>query len=318
MTTPDGRGKTGASLVPADLVAVLAVAAVSFGTVVLSGEYPAPFRAVVGALAVFVVPGYALVAALFPAGSGQWTPGEKRRLDGAERLVLGTGLSLVAVALLGVALGLTVGLEPAVVVGSTSVLTVTATVVAVLRRRRLSPTERYRIAPTLTGIRSRVAAVRSRSLDRTDFIILVVALSTVVAGASIGYAMTQRPAGETPTEFAVLTENDDGELVADGYPTAFTRGESKPLVILVGNHERESRSYTVVVMLGGEGGRQLNEFRFSQLAAGGTATIEREITPSTVGESQRLSFLLYRGEPPSDPSVENAYREVHLWIDVTA
>jgi hypothetical protein len=25
---------------------------------------------------------------------------------------------------------------------------------------------------------------------------------------------------------------------------------------------------------------------------------------------------LYRGQPPADPTVENAYREVHLWIDV--
>jgi hypothetical protein len=27
---------------------------------------------------------------------------------------------------------------------------------------------------------------------------------------------------------------------------------------------------------------------------------------------------LYRGQPPADPTVENAYREVHLWVNVSA
>jgi len=27
-------------------------------------------------------------------------------------------------------------------------------------------------------------------------------------------------------------------------------------------------------------------------------------------------YLVYRGTPPADPSVDTAYREVHLWISV--
>jgi uncharacterized membrane protein len=42
------------------------------------------------------------------------------------------------------------------------------------------------------------------------------------------------------------------------------------------------------------------------------------VTPTLTGQRLRLAYLLYRGSPPPDPTVENAYREVHLWINVSA
>ena len=36
------------------------------------------------------------------------------------------------------------------------------------------------------------------------------------------------------------------------------------------------------------------------------------------GENLRLTFLLYRGQAPQDTTVENAYRELHLWVNVSA
>lgn len=331
MTTPEGSDESGPSAASADLAAVLGVVALSLAFVAIPSvgsstlrpvvgvlSFPA-LRAVVGALVVFVAPGYALVAALFPAGAAEWAPDDGRRLDAVERLVLGTGLSLATVGLLGLTLGVTgVGLEPLVVVGTTSAFTVAATVVAVVRRHRLPPAERYRVVPSLAGVRSRLEAVRSHPLDRRNLVVFVVAASTVVAAGGIGYAMTQRPPGETFTEFAILTENAEGELVADGYPTEFTRGESKSLVVAVGNHEHRTRSYTVVVVLVGEETHRLDRFSVGPLAAGETATVKRQVTPTATGDSLKLSFLLYRGDAPADPSAESAYREVHLWVDVTA
>jgi len=37
-----------------------------------------------------------------------------------------------------------------------------------------------------------------------------------------------------------------------------------------------------------------------------------------VGENMRLTFLLYRDSPPQNPSVDTAYREIHLRVNVTA
>jgi uncharacterized membrane protein len=36
------------------------------------------------------------------------------------------------------------------------------------------------------------------------------------------------------------------------------------------------------------------------------------------GERLRLIYLLYRGDAPAAPSTATAYREVHLWVNVTA
>ena len=35
------------------------------------------------------------------------------------------------------------------------------------------------------------------------------------------------------------------------------------------------------------------------------------------GEDRRVKFLLYRGEPPADPTAEGAYRDLHLWVQVS-
>jgi len=34
------------------------------------------------------------------------------------------------------------------------------------------------------------------------------------------------------------------------------------------------------------------------------------------GENLRVQYLLYRGDPPAEPTQENAYRSLHLWVDV--
>lgn len=40
------------------------------------------------------------------------------------------------------------------------------------------------------------------------------------------------------------------------------------------------------------------------------------IESTMTGENLRFTFLLYKGDPPANPSVENAYRKVHLWVNV--
>jgi uncharacterized membrane protein len=38
--------------------------------------------------------------------------------------------------------------------------------------------------------------------------------------------------------------------------------------------------------------------------------------PTIEGKRLRIAFLLYADEPPTYPTAENAYRSVHLWVDV--
>ncbi|WP_434529996.1 DUF1616 domain-containing protein (plasmid) [Haloarcula sp. NS06] len=41
------------------------------------------------------------------------------------------------------------------------------------------------------------------------------------------------------------------------------------------------------------------------------------VTPRLTGDRLRLTYLLYRGDPPATPTTGNAYRNLHLWVNVT-
>jgi len=92
-------------------------------------------RIILGLLLVLFLPGYSLIAALFP---------RKDDLDGIERIALSFGLSIAVVPLLGLALNYTpfgIRLVPVLVV--LSMFTVSIAVVAGVRRLGLPDGERF-------------------------------------------------------------------------------------------------------------------------------------------------------------------------------
>jgi uncharacterized membrane protein len=62
---------------------------------------------------------------------------------------------------------------------------------------------------------------------------------------------------------------------------------------------------------------ELDRFQTS-LAHNETYLQEHEIRPTIAGDTLRLTFLLYQGDPATNPTVDNAYRHVHLWIESSA
>lgn len=160
----------------------------------------------------------------------------------------------------------------------------------------------------------------------------MLAALVLVAAGSIGYAVTLDDGGDDEgfTELYVLPGGTNGTAVAGEYPTRLAVDEGGSLVTVVSNRERRPTDYTVVVELqrvragaAGDGSPDVVETveldRFSvETAAGETRRTERTVTPTMTGEDLRLTVLLYRGDPPSDPTVENAYREVHLRVDVVS
>jgi len=135
----------------------------------------------------------------------------------------------------------------------------------------------------------------------------------LVAVASVGYAVAvPKEEGESFTEFYLLTEGEDGELVADGYPTEFVRGEGQPLVVGVGNNGSTSRrrtrwwsSYrTSTSSTTTRRVRERSELdRFgTRLAHNETWHHPYEVTPTMTGTRLRLQFLLYTDEAPANPA----------------
>ena len=322
---------------PPDLVAVLALVILADVLVLIPGSERTFLRAVLGLPLILFLPGYAFIAALFPEAepvrgdsrsSDERTRTLPRSIDTTERLVLSVGTSVVVSPLIGLVLNYTPwGIRLVSVTLSVSAFTVIAAAAGVLRRQSLPKSERFSL------LRERSARIDSatpttETRTRTDLVLNVaVALSVLLVVSSVVYVVAVPRGGEEFTELSLLTRNGTtDELVADEYPTNFTRGEPKPLVVGVENHERRSANYTVVVALQRIGGRndstvveqrQLRRFRV-RVGANESWLHRHTVAPPIAGQRLRLTYLLYRGSAPPNPTVGNAYREVHLWVNVSA
>jgi uncharacterized membrane protein len=327
---------------PADLAALLALVGLTLLTVFLPGVKETPLRVVLGLPFVLFIPGYAFIAALFPEEGDPPAARDddeeyersvqERGIDGIERVALSFGLSIAVVPLIGLVLNFTPwGIRLVPIMVSVSGFTVVCAAVAAQRRRALPEDEQFHVPydEWIADARTELFQPDNRA-DAALNVLLV--LSILLATASVTYAVAVPKQGEQFTEFYILTEGDDGELVADDYPTEFTQGESKPLVVGVGNQEHETVDYTVVV--------ELQRVRFERVGNNTTRVdvLEEDelqrfhpsvqhnetwhqpynVTPTMAGENLRLTFLLYEDAPPADPTVDNAYRELHLWVNVTA
>lgn len=325
---------------PVDLAAVTVLVLLTDFTVLAPVIRETSLRIILGIPLILFLPGYAFIAALFPehsrspasdpdeAGSEAGSSSIRDRgIDGIERIALSFGLSIAIVPLIGLVLNFTPwGIRLLPILFSISGFTLITVAVAARRRQELPPDERFSVP-----YRAWVDAMKTEFLEpetRKDAVLnILLAMSVVLAMASVAYAIAVPKQGEAFTEFYILTENDDGELIAADYPTEFVRGENHPVVIGVGNHEHQPLNYTIVIELqrvriANNSTTTIEEQRLDQLrtriASNETWTTTYQITPTITGNRLRLAFLLYIGEPPADPTVDNAYRDLHLWINVSS
>jgi uncharacterized membrane protein len=320
---------------PADLVAVIVVVTLTNLAVLGPVIRETPIRVVLGLPFVLFIPGYAFIAALFPEEGDSpveddQDDGERLRdrgIDGIERVALSFGLSIAIVPLIGLVLNFTPwGIRLVPVMVSVSAFTLLATAAAAQRRWDLPEDERFRVP-----YRAWIAAGRSELLEpetRTDAVLnVILVLSLLLAVGSVGFAVAVPKEGESFTEFYILTENETGDLVAADYPTEFTRGDREEIVTGVVNQEHQPETYQVVVELhrverANNSTRilereELEQFATGELAHNQTWIRKHNVTPTMTGERLRLTYMLYRDDVPAEPTPENAYRELHLWVNVT-
>ena len=340
----------------ADLAAVLALVGLTNAAVFLPVVNDSPLRVVVGLAFVLFVPGYAFVAALFPeagepptADDGSEPDGglQDRGIDGIERTALSFGLTIAIVPLIGLALNFTpFGIRLVPILVGISGFTAVATAVAARRRWDLPADERFAVP-----YREWLAAGRSELLDPGSTVDAALNVALVVAillaTTSVVYAVAVPQQGEQFTEFYVLTENETGDLVTEGYPGELSADDPESIHVGVENNEYEELDYTVVVQL------QAVEFRESVTTAGpnGTGTtrtvnetvvtdrteltrysttvphngsdirqqnlsVDDETATAYAGDDRRVKFLLYRGDVPARPTAANARWDLQLWVEV--
>lgn len=321
---------------PADLAFALGLTFLTVLSAVTPVVRQTPLRIALAVPFLFLVPGYVLVATLFPERGGFLTidssPTPRASIDGVERLVASLAASIIVEGCIGILLNFTaLGVRFVPVVVATTVFVAMMSLAAARRRLLVPDSDRFRVP-----YRHWIAEARSSlgADSPTGVANVVVVVTILLSVGAVAHTATDGGSGETFSEFYLLTENDEGELVLDDYPENLSNA-TEPLVVGVRNSEHESTTYTVVVRLqrvSWEGNspkvveqRRLRRFRFSlahgeewrerhrlnaTLAGGGNATA----APRT---SVRVQYLLYRGQPPETPRASNAYRELHFWTNAT-
>lgn len=286
-------------------------------------------RVVLGVCFVFFVPGYAIQALLFPmarSDGNTWAADPSGGSVGRiEAVVLSVGLSIAVVPL--VALVLSFSPWGATRMNVVFALTVGVAIVAAgaaARRTRAPSDERFSI--DYVAALARVRSLSPFGAAPNGALNLLVAVSIVLSAGLAGATLTGGADGETYTEFALLTESDTGELVADDYPSALSVDRPTTFHVGISNYEGAPRTYTVVVLLqrldgGGVVTEQVVVDRYTTSVDAGASDVRARslrADGSVTGSELRLTFLLYAGSPPEDPSRATAYRATHVWVEVTS
>jgi uncharacterized membrane protein len=307
------------SKVPPDLLACylwLAAAILCIYLPVLNGS---ALRVLFGIPLVLFIPGYALIAALFP-GKGD--------IDGIERTALSFGLSIAVVPLTGLMLNYTpwgIRLDPIVI--ALGVLTAGLCLIAQYRRAQLAPEDRF-VVPYTEVRQSLAQEFFPKESSRTDRILSAILLIAILAAVVTTVNVIVVPKeGEKFTEFFILGEKGK----AADFPTRLLAGENASLSIGIGNHEYRNVSYTVetwlVDMIFDETTNTSTLTRMDRLsrsttglAHNQTVVLPYSFVPGSTGYN-RIEFLLFNESVPGDDvqgmeRINRSYRDLHLWVTI--
>ena len=307
-----------------DLIGAGAITFMTLGVVLVPIISESPLRTVITGVFLFMIPGYATIAVLFPESETKTKTKtvETTRIDSFERIVLSIPLSLIIVATIGLILSFSpLGFTLGSVLLTLCLVTMISLITAHLRRRAIGEEAAYtptvEITSLMTVFSDRIDA--SSSYQSASVITAIILIFTVTAG--VGCLLATPGQGEAYTELYVL--NTSG----DEYPQNMAVNEPERLRIGISNHEHHSVQYTLISELQrvntSNGQRRITERQQLgeySLSINSNQTWEREdrFRPRLQGERLRLIYYLYQSSPPQTPTTETATQEVHVWVNVTA
>jgi len=282
--------KWGIVALPRDLVAVMLLAVASMTVTLFEG--PPLLRVAFGLPTVLFLPGYALVSSFFPA---------KETLDGIGRVALGFGLSLAAVAPIGLVLdrspwGLT---RPSTTLATFIVIAI-ASIVAALRRMHLTNQDPYAVMLAFPRVPPPIDWDRA-----TQAIAGLVVLGTLLLMIGATPIVRTQIIGEPLTEFALYNPI--------GKPEFFPRQVvvNEPIEVQLSVVNNEGAPATFGLKLTGSA-RLIEPISPIRLVNGETWTGKIQFAVTQVGKHLPVQFDLVRldGSGNADP-----YRELLLWVD---
>jgi uncharacterized membrane protein len=283
--------------IPGDLLAVAVLCVLTLFFTLVPPLASLPIRIPLGLVMVLFLPGYVLIAALFP---------RKDDIDGIERVALSFGLSIAVVPLMGFGLNYTPwGIRLVPVVISLCLFTVVMVFAAQLRRSALSKEERFSVdfRQFFTAIHSELINNQGSRVDRALTVILVIVI--ILSVSALVYVVVTPKQGEKFTEFYILGQKGK----AYDYPTSVAPGQNSTVIVGIVNHEYVTVNYTMRMAI------QNSTFLSRDVRLEDNQTWERPVSYSLqrVGDNQKLEFLLYKEDNFTAP-----YRDLHLWVNVSS
>ncbi len=277
---------------PLDLLIILIWTIFTLIFVFISELSNTPIRTVLGIPMTLFIPGYVLIAALFP---------KKDELGAVECIGLSFGLSIAVVSLLGILLNSTFGIKLVPITLALCIYTVVLILVAVYRRKKLPQEEQF----SIPFHRIREIVNNEISANRTDKILTISLILTMVFMIIMIYFVIATPKmGERFTEFYIL----DASGKAENYPVNLQYNSPATILVGVSNHEYTPVNYTVQVALN----KQVLTDTWFSLDHNETWEKNMTFVPDNVGTNMELEFWLFKEDNFTAP-----YRELHLWVNVT-
>jgi uncharacterized membrane protein len=280
-----------------------------------------PLRVIFCVPFLLFVPGYVLIAVLFPAA---------RDIGGIQRLALSVGLSVTMVPLTGYALNFSQsGIRLVPIVICLSILSAGLCLAAQYRRAQVPINDRFTVP--IHEIRDVVSnefmlpADRPRS-ERILSVILLIAI--IVAVLTTVVIIVVPKDGERFSEFFILGEDQK----AANFPTSFSSTTNNSLFIGIANHEYRTVNYTVetyfmnMTIDNSTQSPTLNAMvpvdRLTIRVADNQTIVNPYSFTTGTTEYNRVEFLLFNESVPDDQitgleRINQSYRELHLWVTVT-
>lgn len=244
---------------------------------------------IMGTPIVIFLPGYVIIAALFP---------RQHQLGGLERIGLSLGTSIVLSPLIGVLYHFTpMGIQAYPILLTLAALILGGCAFTWRQRRRLPEEERFVIAFNIGFIDWRQNSPVDKALS------VVLAASIIGAIGVAGYSLTQPITKEKFSELGIL--GLEGKAV--DYPREVIVGEEVRVIVEIANQELEEESYHLEIWIGGKKNGEVGPL---VLAQGERWQQKVSFTPNQRGENQKVEFLLFK-----DGETQPRAGPVYLWIN---
>jgi uncharacterized membrane protein len=285
---------------PSDLLFVTGLVILTDIFVLIPELNESLIRTALSLLMMLFLPGYALIAVLFP---------EKTGLEWLERIALSIGLSVAVVPLIGLGLNFTSwGIKEIPLLTSLSVFTFLLSGIAYAIRTRLPEDSAFEISFKTSALNliNEVMGKTESKTERTLSVLL--AISFLVLIGTLGYVTFMPHEREPFTAFYILGP----QRMAENYTTQYVQGQSGTYIIGVTNNEHKTMSYTMDVRLDNKSIPLPKNLQNIKLAHNTTLEEPLVITPSIEGKNMKLEFLLFNETEKKVP-----YRNLNLWINVT-